>query len=343
MSVRRRYGLAAAAAGLFSVTAVSVAAAQGSQALAPTSVLVDARPIDSFEPRVPERTRFGALAFRGGLTLRSNHKPFGGISGLHMEPDGSHFFAVTDRGFWVKGRIVYADNGRPAGLADVQMAPMLGPDGAPLTRSGIFDSESLTERDGIFYVGYERVHKILRFDLRKEGFAARGQPIPVPADFKTFKFNKSLECLAAPPKGAPLAGKLIAVTEGTLDPTGNLRAYVLDDDAVQRFAVKRSDDFEVSDCAILPKGDLLLLERSFSVSAGIAMRIRRIPLSQIKEGAVIDGPVLITADLGYEIDNMEGLGISRTTSGEIVLTIVSDDNFSVIQRNVLLQFTLLGE
>ena len=25
----------------------------------------------------------------------------------------------------------------------------------------------------------------------------------VPADFKTFKFNKSLECLAMPPKGSP--------------------------------------------------------------------------------------------------------------------------------------------
>ena len=30
------------------------------------------------------------------------------------------------------------------------------------------------------------------------------------------------------------------------------------------FTVKRSDDFDVSDCAITPGGDLLLLERCFS-------------------------------------------------------------------------------
>jgi hypothetical protein len=40
---------------------------------------------------------------------------------------------------------------------------------------------------------------------------------------------------------------------------------------------------------------------------------------------------------------MEGIGVHRTPSGETVLTLVSDDNFSAIQRNLLLQFTLVGE
>jgi hypothetical protein len=37
---------------------------------------------------------------------------------------------------------------------------------------------------------------------------------------------------------------------------------------------------------------------------------------------------------------MEGLSVHRLPSGEIVLTLVSDDNFSALQRTVLLQFTL---
>ena len=49
-------------------------------------------------------------------------------------------------------------------------------------------------------------------------------------------------------------------------------------------------------------------------------------------GAVLDGPVLMEADLGYQIDNMEGLSVHRAANGDIVLTLVSDDNFSVIQR-----------
>jgi hypothetical protein len=56
---------------------------------------------------------------------------------------------------------------------------------------------------------------------------------------------------------------------------------------------------------------------------------------------VLDGPVLMEADLGYEIDNMEGLAVHRASNGDIVLTLVSDDNFSIIQRTILLQFTLL--
>jgi hypothetical protein len=70
------------------------------------------------------------------------------------------------------------------------------------------------------------------------------------------------------------------------------------------------------------------------------VRIRRIALGAIKPGAVVDGPVLLEADLGFEIDNMEGLSVHRMPSGEIVLTLVSDDNFSALQRTLLLQFTL---
>ena len=54
----------------------------------------------------------------------------------------------------------------------------------------------------------------------------------------------------------------------------------------------------------------------------------------------MDGPVLIEADMGYQIDNMEGLSVHRAASGELVLTLISDDNFSIIQRTILLQFTL---
>jgi hypothetical protein len=37
---------------------------------------------------------------------------------------------------------------------------------------------------------------------------------------------------------------------------------------------------------------------------------------------------------------MEGLSVHRLPGGEVVLTLVSDDNFSVLQRTLLLQFTL---
>ena len=57
--------------------------------------------------------------------------------------------------------------------------------------------------------------------------------------------------------------------------------------------------------------------------------------------AVVDGPVIFTADLGNEVDNMEGIDSHVTPEGDTVITMVSDDNFSMIQRNLLLQFTLV--
>jgi len=307
---------------------------------APVRIEITATSIASFDNRDPTRTRFGDLEFRGGLELSSRHPAFGGISALHVEPDSNRFIAATDRGSWVRGRIVYRD-GKPAAVADAEVAPILGVDGRPLAARGWFDVESLAERDGILYVGIERAEQIVRFDYRRDGLRARGQPIDVPADFKTFTFNKSLECLAAP-QGA-LAGRLIVVTEHSLDSAGNLRSFVLGADQVTRFGVRRSDDFDVSDCTVLSQDELLLLERRASPARGIAIRIRRIPIADIKEGAVVDGRSMFDADLAFQIDNMEGIGVHRNSAGETIVTLVSDDNFSIIQRNLLLQFSVVGE
>ena len=270
----------------------------------PTRIDIDATPIASFDNRDPTRTRFGDLEFRGGLVLSSNKTAFGGFSGIHVEADGNRFIAITDRGSWLRGRIVYRD-GRPAGIADAEIAPMLGSDGKPLATGGWYDAESLAERDGMLYVGIERAEQMVRFDYRRDGLLARGQAIRVPPDFKTFAYNKGLECLAAPRQGS-LAGDLIAMTERSLDRGGNIRSFLLGSDKVTRFSVKRTRDFDVSDCALLSPDDLLLLERRYSPVRGVAMRIRRLPLASFKEGAVVDGRSMIEADLAHQIDNMEG-------------------------------------
>ncbi len=345
MRLTRRRWLAGGT--LFAAFVLVVATFGLAQALryahAPVRIAIQATPVEAFDPRDEAKTRFGQLEFRGGLALSSSEQAFGGISALTVEPAGVQFLAVTDHGSWLRGRIVYR-GGRPAGIADAEMAPILGADGKPLASHGWYDTESLAQgNDGMVYAGIERVEQIVRFDVRRDGLRAQGQPIAVPPDFSTFTYNKSLECLAAPPKSAPFAGSLIAVTEHSLDEAGNHRAFVLKGAQAVRFAVKRSDDFDVSDCTILPPGDLLLLERRISPLLGFAIRIRRLHLADIKEGALVDGAPLIVADLGYQIDNMEGIAVHRNAQGETIVTLVSDDNFAAIQRNLLLQFALTGE
>jgi hypothetical protein len=307
-------------------------------ALAQGRIDVRAAPVPYFDHRDHDLRRFGKLEYRGGLELTSPSRDFGGISGLRMEPDGGRFLAVTDTGHWLRGRIVYS-GAAPAAVADAEMAPMLGPDGRRLAARGWRDTEAIAEDAGMVYVGIERVHRILKYDFAKNGLQARGVPIPVPAEFKSFPSNRSIEALAVVPQGQPLAGSLVVITEAALDAGGNNKAFLLGGPSPGAFSVKRIDNFDVTDCAFVPGGDLLILERRFSFLSS-AVRIRRIPSGDLRPGATADGSILLYATFGQQIDNFEGLGVHRAASGETVLTLVSDDNFSPLQRTLLLQFTL---
>ncbi len=303
-------------------------------------VEVKARPIESFDPRDPTHIRYGALEFRSGLILTSSFRGFGGLSGLRLDKKGEQFVAISDKGNWFTGRIAYRGK-RLAGLADVKSAPMLDSEGKKITARGWFDSESLALDGSLVYVGLERVNQILRFDFSKGGIRSRGDVVPVPPEIGRLPFNKGLETLVFVSKGQPLAGTLIAISERGLDPSGNILGFLLGGPSPGQFTVKRADNFDISDAVLLPSGDLLLLERKFSLLEGVGIRIRRVPFQSIVPDAVIDGPSIFDVDLGYEIDNMEGIDVHVTEDGDTVLTMVSDDNFSMIQRTLLLQFTLV--
>ena len=337
LAAPNRWAVAALLAGALVLAAVPDA--QAPLAAASGAIELRAEPITAFEIRDPSRRQFGLLEFRGGLVLRSSDRNFGGLSAIRVAADGAHFISLNDKGWWFRGRIVYQGT-QPIGIADAEMAPILGADGRPLASRGWYDTESIAEDGGTLYVGIERVHQIVRFNYAKEGLATRGRPIAVPSGLRGLSANRGLEAMVFVPKVLPMAGTLIAISERGLDAAGDIDAFLIGGPNPGSFAVKRNANFDVTDAALLPGGDVLLLERRFSWTSGLAVRMRRIALGAIKPNALVDGPVLFEADLGYEIDNMEGLSVHRLPSGEVVLTLVSDDNFSALQRTLLLQFTL---
>src|SRR6201995_5817064 len=352
-SLSRRRLLATAAAGLFSFAASRFAHAQlatqpppkrgvvdDHSVTAPTAIEVKARPIASFDPRDRSHVRFGSLEYRSGLVLTSGFRGFGGLSGIRLDAKGERFIAISDKGGWFTGRIRY-EGKEMKGLDDVEPSPLLGPDGRPITARGWFDSESIALDGSLVYIGLERVNQVLRYDFSKGFTRSRGEVVPLPPAAKKLPYNKGLEALVAVPKGQPLAGTLIAISERGLDPQGNLIGFLIGGPSPGQFAVRRTENFDISDAVLLPDGDLLILERKFSWLGGIGIRIRRIPLGTVAPGAVIDGPAIFNADLGQEIDNFEGIDAHVTPEGDTVLTLVSDDNFSLIQRTLLMQFTLV--
>ena len=349
----RRRLLVSAAAGLSSLAASRLTTAQTAtqppprrgavdeySVTAPATIEVKARTIASFDPRDRARVRFGSLEYRSGLVLTSAFRGFGGLSGIRLDQKGERFIAISDKGGWFTGRIRY-EGREMKGLDEVEASPLLGPDGRPITARGWFDSESIALDGSFVYIGLERVNQVLRYDFSKGFTRSRGEVVPLPPAARRLPYNKGLEALVFVPRGQPLAGTLIAMSERGLDPQGNLIGFLVGGPSPGQFSVRRTENFDISDAVLLPNGDLLILERKFSWLGGLGIRIRRIPLSSLAPGAVVDGPATFIADLGQEIDNFEGIDAHVTPEGDTVLTLVSDDNFSLIQRTLLMQFTLV--
>src|SRR4051795_3156392 len=113
------------------------------------------------------------------------------------------------------------------GLDEVEAAPMLGPDRRPITARGWFDSEAIALDGSFVYVALESGNQMLRFDFSKGFTRSRGEVVPLPAAAKKLPHNKGLEALVMVPKGLPLAGTLIAISERGLDANGDLIAFLI--------------------------------------------------------------------------------------------------------------------
>src|SRR5215475_2661446 len=231
---------------------------------APVSIEVNARPIASLDTHDRAHMRFGSLEWRSGLVLTSSFPGFGGLSALRLDPKGERFIALSDKGSWFTGRILYSGRDM-TGLADVEAAPIIGPDGRPITARGWYDSEALALDGALVYVGLERVNQVLCFDFSKGFTRARGEVVAMPPAVRKLPYNKGLEALVFVPKGQPLAGTLIAMSERGLDPQGNLVAFLVGGPSPGQFSVRRTNNFDISDAVLLASGDLLILERKFSL------------------------------------------------------------------------------
>ena len=337
---RRSFLIGSAAIGTAALAGQAIA--QRPQAFArATPISITATPIDRFSVSDPDRSRFGALAFRSGLDLRAATSGFGGFSGLWRSSGGRDLIALADNAQWLRARVETAE-GRLSGLTDAVMAPLLLDSGTPLRRTRFYDTEGLAVSGDTVFVGVERSHGVIRFAWTREGGPARGQPIPVPESLQDLPGNNGLEAIGVAPPQSPLSGALIAVAERAR-PGGDAptQGFILTGPRRGSFDVVRSGAYDISDLAFLPNGDVLLLERRFSLFGGFSVRLRRVARDAIRPGASVDGVVIYESDASHQIDNMEGLAVHQE-SGETILTMISDNNFNSFQRTVLLEFALAG-
>lgn len=296
-------------------------------------------------PLNSERTgmkRLGALTYRGGLVLSSRDENFGGLSSLRITPDGKELLATTDRGHWFSARLLYNESGDLSGLEETHLAPikLLGGEDAP---DADHDAESLAYDDkGSLYLGFEHNHRILRLPvsgpeaLRAQSLAQTdaNATLSLP-DLRRLPRNSGLESLVI-----LRDGRLLAIAEGKKNSDPSPAWLMTENGTTTSLGYARSARFRPTDATRLPNGDILMLERRFSIVGGVAARLRLIDAEQIRPGAVLDGAVLATFIEPVTVDNMEGIATRQGANGETLVYLLSDDNFNTFQRTLLLMFAL---
>ena len=281
----------------------------------------------------PAREQVGELRFLGAVVVPMDARKIGGLSALMAKGDASHVLAVADNARlyegtlrWQRGRLVGADFSLVRRLKDE--------DGSLPSSRARYDSESLARLpDGSWLVGYERDHRIEQYD-DQNGPEGAARLWPQPPGLADLPRNEGLEALAAWPDG-----QIVAIAETVnsgVSPAWLWRGAV----GWQSFSYRPAEGLTVSDTAVLPDGDLLVLERGVSLFTGFSARLARVSRQDLAAGRVIEGAEL--ARLSYPVlsENFEGIAVLPGSGPTVRLLLVSDNNLNRIQQTILAAFEI---
>ena len=299
------------------------------------AVYVTAEPV-ALDPRNPSLRRIGALDFLAGFVLDGHSSHWGGWSGMTISPDGSRLTAISDVGSWLILDLRHDASGRLTGIGAASMWPVLDRQGRPLESKSWADAEALArDRDGSLLVAFERLHRLWRYP---RDVAGRTLPVAVDAPAAILKLsgNTGIEAMAVLGDGA-----LLLISEDGLHGEADIAGWSGRPGAWSRLNLARSGSFTVSDATLLPTGDVLLVERDFSL-LGASARVR---LSVVARAAIRPGARLVDRTLAelappLTVDNFEAAAARTAPDGATLIYLLSDDNQSFLQRTLLFQLRL---
>jgi hypothetical protein len=309
------------------------------------TVVFETNPLASFRVGHPEQMRFGRLTYAGGLVIDSKKGLVGGLSGLLIFGNGASLLAISDDGLMLKADIE-RNAGRPVGLSGGVLRPMQGITKRQINAKWNVDSESIdvaqTAEGARATISLEGRPRVMTGLFGDDDFVGPLTDIPLPDLTATLRFTKGLEAVAVGPAGTRLEGATIVIAERAEQnaATSDQPGWIIGGSEPGRFRVKFRDGYDVTDAKFAPDGDLYILERLYSFAAGVRTRLRRIPAETIADGATLDGEIVFEATLADQIDNMEGLAFWTNASGQTMISLISDDNRSFLQRTLYLEFML---
>jgi hypothetical protein len=297
--------------------------------LQPIIVQAAAVPLDSENPT---RDRVGRLRYLGGVELKSGDPRFGGLSGLRVWSPGV-LVAVTDGGHWAS-LTLREEGDRLVGVVGAAMGLIRGPSREPLRGKAHADAEAVELGQGWLSVAFEREHRVWHY--RDPSSPARPETFPDTRWLASLPGNAGIEAMARFDDGwlyMTEASSPDGANEGILSVTGGLtRTY-------GRVRLALPPGFRVTDAQALGPDRLLVLGRRYAPLSGMSATVAVVPVDV--RGLKLGKPeVIATLEPPFNVDNMEGIAVHHS-GGRTFVYLVSDDNFSPLQRTLLLKFELL--
>ncbi len=353
LDVVKNAGLALAAAFLVSVGSAAAQSPSLHQIRGPHQIHIAHEPIE-LDRKNPEIQKVGVLTYLGGLRLSSPDARFGGFSGLIVSPDGQRMIAVSDRGNLLEARLVY-DSGRLAGVSDARICALNNRWGDPV--KGLeADAEAIVRlRDGSLAVSFERDHRIVRYVLDQKADQSPDQGpdqgpnqsmLPCERVGPARLFYKMADWRAMRPNGGLEAmtllddGTLFALSEDARTADGLIKGWLILNRESRPVFYQPTGKFLPTDMVYLTTGDLLVLERRFSLLAGVASRLCLVEGSTIQPGATLNCNTAARIVSPFTTENYEGLAVRAMADGTTVVYMLSDDNFNALQSTILMMFRL---
>lgn len=277
----------------------------------------------------------GPLTFVRGFELSSKEKWFGGYSGMALAADGTRARLVSDQSHWIDLEITLDEQGLPTGFAVADGGQLFHEEGwAQKGKQGdaesVVDLSPAQDLSGPFLVAYERDHRVVAYkaDMSLQGLWFRPE--------LTMPDNGGLEAVVRLPGGGTLWFSEQGRVPGHEDrgPGWQLGG----DGALEKAtSFERSGEFDPTAMALLPGGDVLVIERLFTPFAGLAVQIRRLTKG---DDGVWRGPIVVRLGGGYSIDNFEAVHLRMLDETTARLTLVSDDNYNPLQRTLFMIYDL---
>lgn len=251
--------------------------------------------------------------------LRSSDKRFGGLSALSKTQTG--FISLSDR-----GNLFLFDET----LENMRVLPLKNKSGEPLSGKRKTDAESLAlVAQDTFYVAFERNHRVRPYGM--DGMPL-SQKIDLPQAVLDLPENAGFEAIES-----FRDGRLVLLAEGkkNADETMLLVEGKVEGDW-QRRSLPLFDNFRPTGLSRLVGTDrFILLERFYAPLKGNRIRLSLLDAENGKRLALL-------AELAppIPVDNFEGISVYQDKDGQIILALISDDNFNFLQRTLLMKLVL---